>query len=854
MINTLFFGGAFNPPTIAHIELAKFALKELNFDKVIFCPTKNHYILKTEGKSYSFSELTRLNMLNKIAKNNSFMEISDYELKQDKQPRTYFTLKHFKEEGYNIKLLIGSDWLNKLDSSWLYVKEIAKEFGIVVLTRSNDNIDEIIKNNKLVNEIKDYLTILKTPPEYKFISSTYIRSLLNDYNNNVDEINSLIPKELDGLKDYLKEKHVMKNRFIKVGSAIPNLKISNVKYNKNEILKLVDLNKDCSIIVFPELSLTGYTCGDLFFQDYILEETKNALIELKDSIKDNLVIVGAPLIKNNKLYNCAVFIENGKILGVVPKINIPNYQEFYEGRWFTSGKDIKNQTITINNLEVPFGIDLLFKDDNNNAIVGAEICEDLFVPNKPSIQLALNGANIICNLSASPENILKKEYRKQLISTHSSSLYSVYIYTSSCIDESSTDLVFSGHSLIYNSGKLLNESIYKKDIVNTAIIDLDSIIYNRMHQSTFSNIINEYRYIDVKINSLCNTYNLDYSLLKDKLEKENYLINKNPFLPTSEEDKNIRFKEIIDIQKYGLYTRLTNAHINNIVIGVSGGLDSTLALIIAYEVRKLNKNINIFAITMPKGGNTSSTTLNNSINLIKSLNINPIVIPIEDTLKSHLKDINHEDKYLGNGDVTYENAQARIRTLILMDYANKENGIVLGTGDLSELALGWCTYNGDHMSMYNVNGSIPKTLIKYIVEYYALNSENKLLKDTLLSIVSTPISPELTPSKNDNINQKTEDLIGNYDLNDFILYYYLRYGYNPTKIFLLASLAYKNISKEELKVYFIRFYNRFFKQAFKRSALPDGAKVGTISLSPRGDYRMPSDADVSSFIKEIESL
>ncbi len=650
----------------------------------------------------------------------------------------------------------------------------------------------------------------------------------------------------------------MKNRFIKIASSVPNLKISNIDFNTNEIIKIAKNNTDCAIIVFPELTLTGYTLGDLFFQNSILDEVYKSIrilkVESNISFKDTLIVIGAPLLKNNKLYNCGIFIENGKILGVVPKSFIPNYQEFYENRWFTSGKNIEVSSININEEEIPFGTNLIFKDINNGAQIACEICEDLFVPNKPSIKHSLNGANIICNLSASPENILKSEYRKNLILNHSSNIFSTYIYSSSGNDESSTDLVFSGHSIIANNGKLLSESIFKKDITNKAIIDLDDNIYNRMHQSTFENENDNYLFIDTTIKSIGNTYEFDHNLILNTLKESNYKISKNPFLPNDENDKKERFKEIMNIQVNGLLTRLYNSNIKNIVIGVSGGLDSTLALLVAYEAKKIDNTINIFPITMPKKGNTSSVTLNNSINLIKSLSLNPIIIPIENTLISHLNDIEHEDKCLNNNDTTYENAQARIRTLILMDYANKEKGIVLGTGDLSELALGWCTYNGDHMSMYNVNSSIPKTLIKYIVEYYAINSSSNPLKETLISIINTPISPELTPSNNDKINQKTEDLIGNYNINDFILYYYLRYGYSPKKIYILLSLAYKDLSKEDIKNYLKRFYTRFFSQAFKRSVMPDGAKVGTISLSPRGDYRMPSDANCSLFIKEIESI
>lgn len=644
----------------------------------------------------------------------------------------------------------------------------------------------------------------------------------------------------------------MLNRFLKVSSITPKIKVSNVAFNTRNIEELYLKHLDSSIVLTPELSLTGYTCQDLFFQKELLVDVVASLLHLKEIVKDNLLVVGAPLKKGNSLYNCAVFLNDGRIIGVIPKSAIPNYGEFYEARWFASGKDIEGDSIEIGPDSVPFGTDLLFFDRQSGATIGAEICEDLWVMDKPSTRACLNGANIILNLSASDEIIGKKEYRRDLVKMQSSTCYCAYLYCSSGDDESSQDLVFSGHNIIAENGTILRESIYA-DTPNvvSAILDLDKIDYNRIHQSTLVNEDDHYRRIPLSLTSI---FTDDVSKDASTLIKADYPVSRFPFVPTDDVERRERCLEILSIQAHGLATRVKNSGIHKLVIGVSGGLDSTLALLVAAEAKKIVPEIQIIGITMPLEGNTTSLTYHNALSLMKELGVESREISIRDTLSAHLKSIGHPLDYEGEKDVTYENAQARIRTLILMDVSNREGGLVVGTGDLSELALGWCTYNGDHMSMYGVNCSVPKTLVQYLVKIYAETLASEELRKVLLSVVATPISPELTPNKNDRIVQKTEDKIGKYDLNDFFLFYTLRYGFLPRKIITLALVAYKELSKEEIKKAFERFIRRFYSQQFKRSCLPDGVKVGSVSLSPRGDFRMSSDTDVNGILKQLESI
>ncbi len=648
----------------------------------------------------------------------------------------------------------------------------------------------------------------------------------------------------------------MSLNLLKATCLIPKLKIADIHFNTESIKKLYLEKKDSAILLTPELSLIGYTAQDLFFQKAFLVEIEKALVQLKDitAYNENLLVVGAPLLFQNRLYNCAVYLSNGKIIGIVPKSFIPNYGEFYEARWFASGKEITGQTLMIQGEKVPFGVDILLQDENSSAVIASEICEDLWVGDKPSTKACLNGANIVLNLSASDENVAKRKYRKDLVKMQSSTLYCSYLYCSSSFDESSQDLVFSGHNLIVDNGSVLNEVFFPESPSSiTGILDIDKSTYNRMHQSTFENRNDSYRIIPVKLKKFLNE-ELSIEEKVEMLRKECYPIARNPFVPDEKEKRKERCLEILSIQAHGLATRVKNTKIHNLVIGISGGLDSTLALLVCSQAKEIVPEINIIGITMPSEGMTSNLTKNNAVDLMKELDVEIREIPIRKTVEEHLKDIHHPLSYEGEKDVTYENAQARMRTYILMDIANMEKGMVVGTGDLSELALGWCTYNGDHMSMYAVNSSIPKTLVKYIVEAYSDTLADEKLSKTLKSIIDTPISPELTPNKDGQIAQKTEERIGKYDLNDFFLFYFLRYGFSPEKILTLALLAYPEETKEHIKKSLENFYRRFFSQHFKRSCLPDGPKVGSVTLSPRGDYRMSSDSSPDTLLDELNKL
>lgn len=646
----------------------------------------------------------------------------------------------------------------------------------------------------------------------------------------------------------------MKNTMIKAAAAVPVLKVADPVYNTDEIIRLMNEYQDCGLIVFPELAVTAYTCGDLFGQKALLDEAEEQLLRIAEasaSLPGQCAVIGVPLRYNNALYNCAVFVNEGEIKAVVPKFHIPNYSEFYETRWFSSGRKIKGRTLNLRGHEIPFGWDIIVYNEQSGAKIAAEICEDLWVPDTPGTHACSAGANIVVNPSASDEVIGKQDYRRTMVASKSASCYCDYIYVSAGVCESSTDLVFGGHTLIAENGKILSDSIFDTPTyVRTAVLDLETCMYNRTHQNTFINAeVNEYRFIEVSVQAL-GGYEVRSRELKDLLIKENYPIPRNPFVPADDNERGRRCRRILQIQAHGLATRVRATGIRTLVIGISGGLDSTLALIVCHEAKKIIPDIRIIAITMPNEGNTTSLTYNNAVNLMKALADDIREVPIGKGVKAHLLDIGHSGEYQGEGDVTYENAQARMRTYILMDAANLENGLVVGTGDLSELALGWCTYNGDHMSMYGVNASVPKTLVQYICRTYAFTCGDDDLKEILLSIVDTPISPELTPNKDGQIAQKTEEKIGKYDLNDFFLFYVMRYGFEPEKILAFASIAFAEVDFEAIREALIRFYNRFFHQQFKRSCLPDGPKVGSVTLSPRGDWRMPSDACVSLWIEK----
>ena len=647
----------------------------------------------------------------------------------------------------------------------------------------------------------------------------------------------------------------MKNHLIAVAAVVPPIKVGDVNYNTSEIISVIRSQTDCGVIVFPELSITGYTCADLFESDLLIEASKEALLLIAKATEGTGVtaIIGLPFAYENNLYNCAAVLSEGLVKAIVPKTYIPNYSEFYECRWFASGKELKGKTVSLDGYDVPFGVGILAEDPATGAVLSAEVCEDLWIPDKPSTHAALAGANIIVNLSASDELIGKQEYRKQLVSQQSGACYCAYLYVSSGTCESSTDLVFSGHTIIAQNGSILGEAIFPEyPHVEKTLIDLGPIMHDRRRQNTFENDFSgNYRRVSVRIQA-AGSDEADISGLAEIMKKYDYRMARNPFVPSGEAARNERCRRILQIQANGLATRVRATGIKNLVLGISGGLDSTLALLVCAEAKKLVSDIRIICYTLPSEGNTTEHTLSNAWKLMNILSDESHEVPIGEGVSLHLSQLGHEQTYQGEGDVTYENAQARMRTYILMDAANMKNGLVVGTGDLSELALGWCTYNGDHMSMYAVNTSIPKTLVQFICKSYALMCGNEELKETIFSICDTPITPELTPSDNGTIAQKTEDKIGKYDLNDFFLYYTLRHGFEPSRSAAYAMHAYPELSKETVVETAVKFFKRFFTQQFKRSCLPDGPKVGSVTLSPRGDWRMPSDATVALWLKDLE--
>ena len=637
----------------------------------------------------------------------------------------------------------------------------------------------------------------------------------------------------------------MKQGFIKVAATTPNIKVADVDYNKQEVMRLIDetVANGAKIIAFPELCLTGYTCGDLFTQDVLLRRAEEALKEIVAHTegKDALIFVGLPFVVRNKLYNVAAAINNGELLGLVTKTFLPNYSEFYEMRQFQPGPK-KADWIYFNGEEVPFGPQILFEcDDMPNLVVSAEICEDVWSPIPPSIEAALCGATVIVNCSASDEVVGKDAYRLKLISGQSARLISGYVYANAGDGESTTDVVFGGHSIIAENGTVLCEA---KRFINETIyseIDVDRIVSERRRNTTFQMSDNYNDLIHVPF-----SLQVEETVLTRKFEA-------SPFVPEDEAYRQSCCEESLMIQAMGLKKRLAHTNCKSAVVGISGGLDSTLALLVtakAFDMLGIDRK-NIECITMPCFG-TTDRTYQNACLLTKKLGANLTEVNIKEAVRVHFRDIGHsEDKH----DVTYENAQARERTQILMDIANKTNGMVIGTGDMSELALGWATYNGDHMSMYGVNSSIPKTLVRYLVRHYAENAADGELRDVLLDILDTPVSPELLPPEEGQIAQKTEDLVGPYELHDFYLYYALRFGYQPSKIYRLAKHVFAGIYDDETILKWLNtFYRRFFMQQFKRSCLPDGPKTGSVALSPRGDLRMPSDACATVWMEDLKNI
>ena len=644
----------------------------------------------------------------------------------------------------------------------------------------------------------------------------------------------------------------MKYGIIRVAAATPETRVADCSFNTEQIISLLNQahQQNVEIIVFPELSITSYTCGDLFHQSTLLNEAEYYLSKiLHHSQQLSLTaIVGVPVRCSNRLFNAGIVIQHGHILGVVPKSYLPNHNEFYEQRWFSSAFDSEEKEISLCGESVPFGNLLLFKASESNVSFAIEICEDLWTPIPPSSYHCMKGAQLIFNLSASNELIGKQHYRRNLISQQSARTNSAYIYTSAGCGESSTDTVYGGSAFIAENGYILaqNERFSLDSGLIIADVDTERLSHDRYNNSAFSDH-----------SSFPTSYN-GYKTIFFNCSSDNYTtllrpITAYPFVPRDKEISE-RCQEIFSIQTSGLAKRLLHTHSEYVVIGISGGLDSTLALLAcakAFDRIALPRK-NITGITMP-GFGTTGRTYNNALQLMKSLGISIREIDIKAAVELHFSDIGHETDVT---DVTYENSQARERTQILMDVANQLNGLVIGTGDLSELALGWATYNGDHMSMYGVNSGIPKTLVRYLVRWAADYQVDNETRDTLLDILDTPVSPELLPATgNGEISQKTEDIVGPYELHDFYLYYMIRFGFSPTKIFILAKQAFEKLYSPEIIAKWLKvFIRRFFSQQFKRSCMPDGPKVGSINLSPRGDWRMPSDASLRLWIKEAENL
>ena len=634
----------------------------------------------------------------------------------------------------------------------------------------------------------------------------------------------------------------MRHGFVKVAAVTPKIKVADTAYN-GEVIR--GQMKECvqagaKIVVFPELCLTGYTCQDLFFQEELLESAKAELLVIaKESESlDGIFFVGLPYEINGKLYNVAAVCANGELLGFVPKSCLPNYNEFYELRHFTSGADLCTEVTVPGQGEVPVDRDLIFQCRQMPKLkIAAELCEDLWVPNPPSISHALGGANVIVNLSASNEITGKDSYRRELVAGQSARLVAAYIYASAGEGESTQDLVFSGHNLIAENGHVLAESRRFSDGIIYSEIDVERLNAERRRMTTF------------ETEDTHTVVEFDLAMTETVLTRE---VDPAPFVPADKKNRDKRCDEILMIQAMGLKKRLehTNA---GAVVGISGGLDSTLALLVtarAFDLLGWDRK-KITAVTMP-GFGTTDRTYDNAVSLIQCLGAEFVEVDIKNAVNVHFSDIGQDSTV---HDVTYENSQARERTQILMDIANKKNALVIGTGDLSELALGWATYNGDHMSMYAVNASVPKTLVRHLVKYYADTCGEELLQKTLLDVLDTPVSPELLPPENGKISQKTEDLVGPYELHDFFLYYMFRFGFSPDKIYRLAKIAFKGVYEDAFILKWLKtFYRRYFAQQFKRSCLPDGPKVGTVAVSPRGDLRMPSDAAVTVWMRKIEDM
>lgn len=641
---------------------------------------------------------------------------------------------------------------------------------------------------------------------------------------------------------------------VRVGAAVPSLALGNVKENMKRHLAMMREAKEkhVSIVTFPELSLTGYTCGDLFFQRRLLDDVTDALLTLKNEMPEGiLAVVGAPLEIEGALYNCAVVLHKGEIISAVSKTFLPNNGEFYEKRWFQSGDARRDASVAIPKLKTDVCRQAIFETEDGVRF-GIELCEDLWAPLPPSTMLSVEGAEIILNLSASNELLSKREYRQQLISQQSARCQCGYVYVSAGMGESSSDLVFSGHSVIASCGTVIRESegYLADNYLMTADIDIDRIRADRMKQSSFADCAAQVRAMWKQAPNILRT--MENALLPDDAAPD-YRVSKHPFIPSDKASRQLRCAQILAMQATALARRLSVTG-GKVVVGISGGLDSTLALLAACKAVDMLHlpRTNILGITMPCFG-TTDRTYHNALDLMTSLGVSQREIPIHNAVRQHFADIGHDES---DHSVTYENCQARERTQVLMDVANKIGAIVLGTGDLSEIALGWCTYNADHMSMYGVNSGVPKTLVRWVIQTAAENEAFSSSRECLQSILDTPISPELLPpDEKGNILQQTEDVVGPYALHDFFLYYAIRFGYPPKKVFDLCCIAFQDdFSCETILKWLKNFYRRFWTQQFKRNCMPDGVKIGSIALSPRGDWRMPSDAQYKAWMDECDCI
>lgn len=641
---------------------------------------------------------------------------------------------------------------------------------------------------------------------------------------------------------------------VRVGAAVPSLALGNVKENMKRHLAMMREAKEkhVSIVTFPELSLTGYTCGDLFFQRRLLDDVTDALLALKEEMPEGiLAVVGAPLEIEGALYNCAVVLHKGEIISAVPKTFLPNNGEFYEKRWFQSGDARRDASVAIPKLKTDVCRQAIFEMEDGVRF-GIELCEDLWAPLPPSTMLSVEGAEIILNLSASNELLSKREYRQQLISQQSARCQCGYVYVSAGMGESSSDLVFSGHSVIASCGTVIRESegYLADNYLMTADVDIDRIRADRMKQSSFADCAAQVRAMWKQAPNILRT--MENALLPDDAAPD-YHVSKHPFIPSDKASRQLRCAQILAMQATALARRLSVTG-GKVVVGISGGLDSTLALLAACKAVDMLHlpRTNILGITMPCFG-TTDRTYHNALDLMTSLGVSQREIPIHNAVRQHFADIGHDES---DHSVTYENCQARERTQVLMDVANKIGAIVLGTGDLSEIALGWCTYNADHMSMYGVNSGVPKTLVRWVIQTAAENEAFSSSRECLQSILDTPISPELLPpDEKGNILQQTEDVVGPYALHDFFLYYAIRFGYPPKKVFELCCIAFQDdFSCETILKWLKNFYRRFWTQQFKRNCMPDGVKIGSIALSPRGDWRMPSDAQYKAWMDECDCI